>query len=46
MVRIFSPEQEEIVIIMADIECDRNLRENDNEIMRSTVWLSTILLPE
>jgi hypothetical protein len=28
------------------IKCDRNLRENDNEIMRSTVWLSTILLPE
>jgi hypothetical protein len=31
---------------MADIKCIKKLRENDNEIMRSTVWLSTILLPE
>jgi hypothetical protein len=46
VVRIFRPELEEIVIIMADIKCVRKSRKSDNEIMRSTVWLSIILLPE
>jgi hypothetical protein len=46
VVRIFRPEQVEITIIMVDIQCVKKSREKDNEIMRSTVWLSTILLPK